>query len=59
MVSFIASVNREMTSIFGESTTRKWWAVGGSTSASIVARLRSKFPHLLSVAIGDSPILHV
>ena len=59
IVSFIASVDREITSIFGESKSRKWWAVGGSTSASIVARMRVKFPHLLSVAIGDSPILEV
>ena len=45
--------------IFGESSTRKWLAMGGSTSASIVGRIRSKYPHLIEVAMGDSPVLEV
>ena len=59
MVAFVTAVNKELNSIFGTSKTRKWWAIGGSTSAAIVGRMRSKFPHLIDVAIGDSPILFV
>ena len=59
IVTFMNSVNKDLQRLFGVPTTKRWLLTGGSTTASIVGRVRSKFPHMVEWAFGDSPILEV